>query len=51
MKSTEKRISKKIFNKQKQLHVNHFYEWMLKIKNQYISDNEKMVIAFDKVAL
>jgi hypothetical protein len=29
--------------------VNKFYEWMLKIGNIHLADNERMVKAFSKV--
>ena len=29
--------------------VNNFDKWMLKIKNHYYSDNERMVNAYEKI--
>lgn len=41
-------IKKSTLNK---VHVNGFYEWMLKIKNIHLADNKQMSEAYNRVIL
>jgi hypothetical protein len=36
-------------NTERQLRIEKFDEWMLKIRNIYYFDNEKMLNAYDKI--